>query len=80
MAHYSVRVTRDKIVGKLKEKDLKEIKEEAIAAMYKLIRQHIVGFDLSKPDGKLTVFEFDIDVNSPKTTRDKEYASNIELI
>ncbi|EGQ3034730.1 hypothetical protein I0P07_002350 [Staphylococcus pseudintermedius] len=80
LAHYSVRITRDKSFKKLKDKELEAIKEEAIESVYELIKKHIIAHNLSKDGGNSTVIEFDIDVNTPPVTRDKEYTTTIELL
>lgn len=79
MAHYSVRVTRDKPYEKLKEKELKAIQEEAVESIYSLIEKHVLSFNLSKKEDKNTVLEFDIDVNTPRITRDKENKPQFEF-
>lgn len=79
MANYSVRVTNNKPIGKLTDKDWKKIEDEAIKRMFEIIKKHIAVYIMSEENAKSTIVEFDLEASGSKIYRDKEYKVDIGL-
>lgn len=71
MAHYSVRMSKDKPIEKLKEKEWKEIEQEAVTKMFEILKSHMIGFNLSEEGSNITTIEYDIVIETPKIYKSK---------
>lgn len=72
MAHYTARVTRNKPVEKLKEKNWEEIEKEAIVEIFRLIKHHVNIHEVSDEGARHAVIEYDVIVETPKLYLHKE--------
>lgn len=71
MAHYSVRMSKDKPIEKLKEKDWKEIEQEAVAKMFEILKTHMIGFNMTEEGSNTTIIEYDIVIETPRIYKSK---------
>lgn len=79
LAHYTARITRNKPVSKLKEKDWKEIEKEALEEIFRLIKTHVNIHEVSDEGARHAVIEYDVIVETPKLYRHKENLQPLEF-